>query len=222
MDLAGNALAQRILKLAPATVLDAVVERWPHVAHIDGLVTPTPSRPLFGPAATIRYVPRRADLYRDDRHAFASHFYRALGPQRKGKVLVLAGGHPDVSLGGGTKLSRVAHHALAGVLADGRLRDFHELKDLHFSAFCLGETARPGDGILMPVDSGVPVNVRGAAIAPGDYVYARDSMAVIIPGAHLAEVIEAAERLESLDAQWVQRIQSEDPTTVEAGGSGEK
>ena len=69
--------------------------------------------------------------------AFAGWFYRAVGDAPKGKVLVLSsGGYPDVSHGGGTKLPRVHNHGLAGVLTDGRLRDFGEMAEYDFAAWC--------------------------------------------------------------------------------------
>ena len=45
---------------------------------------------------------------------------------------------------GGTKLSRVENHRLAGILADGRLRDFAELELYHLAIYCRGETTRWG------------------------------------------------------------------------------
>ena len=62
--------------------------------------------------------------------AFRAGFLAALGwglpATRAAQVgLVMAGnGHPDISMGGGTKLSRAQNVGLAGVMADGRLRDF--------------------------------------------------------------------------------------------------
>lgn len=56
-------------------------------------------------------------------------------------MLILAGnGHTDVSLGGGAKLSRVAVHGLAGVLAKGGLRDFTQIATYDLAADCWGET----------------------------------------------------------------------------------
>lgn len=78
---------------------------------------------MFGPAATIAYLPYRDDLPQADL-GFAELFYDALGEHPGGQVLVLSnGGYPDASHGGGTKLSRIENHQLAGVLTDGRLRD---------------------------------------------------------------------------------------------------
>jgi regulator of RNase E activity RraA len=43
-------------------------------------------------------------------------------------VIVLASnGYTDTSMGGGTKLLRLEQNGCAGVLTDGRLRDFDEL-----------------------------------------------------------------------------------------------
>ncbi|UJH70525.1 hypothetical protein [Ornithinimicrobium sp. INDO-MA30-4] len=67
-------------------------------------------------------------------------------------MLVLAGnGHPDASPGGGTKMLRVGVQGLAGLLADGRLRDFTELKDHDFTTFCRGETTAAGGGLIGPL-----------------------------------------------------------------------
>ena len=98
---------------------------------------PTPPRTLFGPAVTIAYLPYRDDFTKINSLAFAGWFYRAVGDTPKGKVLVLSsGGYPDVSHGGGTKLPRVHNHGLAGVLTDGRLRDFGEMAEYDFAAWC--------------------------------------------------------------------------------------
>ncbi len=41
--------------------------------------------------------------------------------------------------GGGTKLLRLQENGCAGVLTDGRLRDFDELARYEFAAYCSGE-----------------------------------------------------------------------------------
>lgn len=60
-----------------------------HRAHILPFTSPDPSRPLFGPAATIAYVPYRDDLSQTD---FARLFYEAAGPDPGGHVLILSSG----------------------------------------------------------------------------------------------------------------------------------
>jgi regulator of RNase E activity RraA len=56
-------------------------------------------------------------------------------------VIVLASnGYTDTSMGGGTKLLRLHQNGCAGVLTDGRLRDFDELAPL---AWCPASTCSP-------------------------------------------------------------------------------
>ncbi|MGH4000109.1 MAG: hypothetical protein ACRDTJ_21920 [Pseudonocardiaceae bacterium] len=84
------------------------------------MTSPDPTRPLFGPAVTVAYVPYRDDLPQTET-GFAGLFYEAIGQTSSGRALVLSSGdYPDASHGGGTKLSRVGHHHLDGVLADRR------------------------------------------------------------------------------------------------------
>ncbi|MFN2556131.1 MAG: hypothetical protein ABR592_04550 [Nitriliruptorales bacterium] len=111
------------------------------MSHVLDLISPTPGHRLFGPAATIGFVPRRADVELAGDYRFAALFYRAIERAPAGGVLVLAaGGNPRVSLGGGIKLSRVDNQGLAGVLSDGRLRDFDQLRGYRFVTYCRGET----------------------------------------------------------------------------------
>ena len=77
-------------------------------------------------------------------------------------------GYPDVSLGGGTKLSRLSNHRLAGLLCDGRVRDFGELARQEPVVYCVGETTRWGGDALMPFEANCPVIVGGVTIIPGD------------------------------------------------------
>lgn len=135
-----------------------------------------------------------------------------------GKVLVLSsGGYPDASLGGGTKLSRLDHHGLAGVLADGRLRDLDELGAYGFATWCRGEATRWGGDTVMPFAADVAVEVGGACVIPGDYVYADASGAVVIPARSLNRVLDEAHRIEAEDTRAAAQIRGEDRAVVVRG-----
>jgi regulator of RNase E activity RraA len=182
-----------------------------HRCHIDGLVSPSPGRVAFGPAATIRFLPKRLDLQDAERHDFARLFRAAVGPEPAGKVLVMScGGYPDESLGGGKKLSRLHNHRLSGLVCDGRLRDFAGLAEMGFAAYCAGETVRWAGDHLMPFAAGVEVAVRGVTVVPGDYVYADAAGVAVIPAADVREVLEEAVRIEERDAATIARIRAED------------
>ena len=137
--------ASAVEGLKCADLVDAMGRLHRHRCHILDLVTPTPGRILFGPAVTISYFPSCSASLDPERYNLANLFYEAVGDEPQGKVLVLASnGYTDVSMGGGTKLMRVEHHGLAGVLTDGRLRDFDELAGYDFAAYCAGEATRWG------------------------------------------------------------------------------
>jgi regulator of RNase E activity RraA len=207
-------------RISCAPVVDAILRRYDHRTSITGLVTPTPGRVLFGPAATIGFFPMRRDLYDNVANDFGRLFYEAIAETGAGKVLVMSsGGHPQVSLGGGRKLSRLENNGLAGLLCDGLLRDFAGLAGYAFATYCTGEAVRAGVDTVMPFVANVPVNVAGVGIAPGDYVYADSSGAVVIPAGEVSEVLRDAVEVEERDAASVERIRSEDRETVMREGS---
>src|ERR1700752_1922163 len=108
-----------------AALVDAMGRLHPHRCHLLDLVSPTPGRVLFGPAVTISYYPTCSAGLDPHTYNLAHLFYEAGDGKPEGKVVVLASnGYPEVSMGGGTKLSRLQEHGCAGVLTDGRLRDF--------------------------------------------------------------------------------------------------
>ncbi len=102
--------------LGVADVVDALGMAFQHRAHIIRLDSPNPDRTLFGPAVTIGYLPVRKDLMDPQKHSLGPAFYRAIDDDDPaGEVLVMASnGHPHTSLSGGTKLSRLQNHKLAG------------------------------------------------------------------------------------------------------------
>ena len=201
MDVAG---------LRCADLVDAMGRLHRHRCHILDLITPTPGRVLFGPAVTISYFPSCSAALDPARYNLAELFYEAVGDSPEGKVLVLASnGYTDASMGGGTKLARLHHHRLAGLLTDGRLRDFAELREYDFAAYCAGEATRWGGDLVTPYQANVPVVLRGVGVLPGAYVYADDSGAVVIPAPDVERVIEGAQRVRREDARFREQIATE-------------
>jgi 4-hydroxy-4-methyl-2-oxoglutarate aldolase len=198
-----------------ADVVDALGRLHRHRAHVLNLVSPTPGRKLFGQAVTISYFPT-CDMAMDPAtHNFARLFYEAIGDDGVGKVLVLASnGHVDVSLGGGTKLSRAHNHGLAGVLTDGRLRDFDQLATYECAIYCSGEATHWGGDAVTPFQANVPVVLSGVGVMPGSYVFADSSGAVIIPQPQILEVLEGALAVQQEDASAMSAIEVEDLRTA--------
>ena len=145
-------------------------------------------------------------------------FYDAVDGGVDGHVLVLASnGYTEASLGGGTTLSRVQNQRLAGILADGRLRDFAELELYHLAIYCRGETTRWGGDAVTPYEGNRPVVVAGVAVRPGDYVFADASGAAVIPAGDVRAVLHTAHQVVLEDAGSIAAIRGETPNML--GGS---
>lgn len=215
---------ERLEQVNSASITDAMGRRYSHRAHVLDLVSPSPERRLFGEAVTMQYLPVRADVHNPERYNFARYFYLAVeAAPAAGKVLVISSaGHHDISVGGGTKLSRLQNLGMAGVLTDGRLRDFNELGRYDFAAFCSGQTTRWGGDTVMPMAVQCPVEISGVTIMPGDYVYADDSGAVVIPAESVDWVLDEAVRIELADQTALAQIQREDPALIRLSGSEEQ
>lgn len=199
-------------RVSTADLVDAMGRLHRHRCHIVDLVTPTPGRRLFGPAVTISYFPTCEAALDPEQFHFGRLFLEAVGDESEGKVLVLASnGYHDTSLGGGTKLSRAHNMKLAGVLADGRIRDFDELARYDFATYCRGEATRWGGDVVTPFQANVPVVLGGVGILPGHYIHADSSGAVSIPADEVHKVLEGALEVTREDAGYLDEIKSEVP-----------
>lgn len=196
--------------LTTADLVDAMGRLHRHRCHILDLVSPTPGRVLFGPAVTISYFPSCSAALDPESYNLANLFYEAVGDEPEGKVVVLASnGYADSSMGGGTKLSRLQVHGCAGVITDGRLRDFDELARYDFAAYCSGEATKWGGGDVTPFQANVPVVLSGVGVMPGQYVFADSSGAVVIPDGQIDDVLAGARAVNDEDARNQDEISRE-------------
>jgi len=206
--------------LGVADVVDAMMMTHPHRAHIIDLASPDPSRVLVGPAVTIGFMPVRKDFMDPDKHSLVPAIYRAVqNHDPKGAVLVMASnGHAKTSLGGGTKLSRVENLGMAGVLADGYLRDFDELESYNFATYCNGEAVRAGGNQVQPYLSDVPVSIGNVTVVPGDVIFAKGNAAVVVPGAEAEMIFKKARMIMEKMDKAKEAGKSEDPSKLLAQG----
>jgi 4-hydroxy-4-methyl-2-oxoglutarate aldolase len=102
----------------------------------------------------------------------------------------------------------------AGILADGRLRDFAELEHYDLAIYCRGETTRWGGDTVTPYEANRPVVIGGVAIHPGDYVFADASGAAVIPAGDVRAVLHTANQVVAADAQSIVTIRDESPNIL--------
>lgn len=196
--------------ISTASLTDALGRLTSTPLHVLDLVSPTPGRVLRGRAATIRFVPFRADVFDPERNAIAPFFYEAIPEDPSETVLVLdGGGSATVSVGGSVKYSRVHNWHLAGLITNARLRDFAELATYDPVFYAAGETAKAGPAQVMPIAANVPVVLGGVTVFPGDWIHADAASAVIIPPALVAETYRLAAEIDEVEAAAAERIRDE-------------
>lgn len=189
---------RRLRRLDACAVSDAIDQLGlpPEQAGVvDGLSSPRPAEPVAGRVVTVELGPSSAAS--SGRH-LATAAIDASGP---GDVIVVAHrGRLDCA-GWGGNLSRGAlARGLRGVVVDGAVRDVDEAHSLGFAIYCVGVTPRTARGRAVEVSWGNLVEVRGRAVATGDFVLADATGVVFIRQAVIEDVLAAAEAIAEREA----------------------
>ena len=163
---------------------------------------------LGGPAFTLRNIPAREDLDSVAVLGNSDH------PQRKaieitpaGHVLVIdCRGDTRAACAGQIQAARLMQRGVAGLVADGGIRDAGPISETPFPVFCSGPSAPLNLAQHHAVESNIPIGCGGVAVYPGDIIVGdRDGVAVI-PAAMADEVARDATDQEELEEFLLQRV----------------
>jgi len=114
-----------------------------------------------------------------------------------GDVLVInARGELNGALVGGNVCRGLMHRGLAGLIADGAVRDASEIQQDGLPTFARGVTTLMGpiDG---PGEVNVPIACGGVVVNPGDIIVADEDGIVVIRPSEAEEVLAETARLEA-------------------------
>lgn len=125
----------------------------------------------------------------------------------EGAIIVLDNrGRTDMTIWGDI-LTEVAHRRkLGGTLLHGMNRDSAKCIELGYPVFSKGIYMRTGKDRLQVEATGVPVDVGGARVAPGDIVRGDCDGVVVIPREHEDTVLRAAEQIQGIEQQIVDAV----------------
>ena len=110
---------------------------------------------------------------------------------------------------------------VAGVIADGPVRDIDEAKAHDFTIYGRSCTAHTARGRIVELGTNVPVRIGDVAVNPGDYVLADGSAVIFVAPANIDRVLEAAELIAAREAAMVAALQSGKPITEVMGANYE-
>jgi 4-hydroxy-4-methyl-2-oxoglutarate aldolase len=95
---------------------------------------------------------------------------------------------------------------IAGVLADGPVRDIDEAREYGFPIFTRALTALTARGRIVEHATNVPITMWGAAVHPGDFVIADRSAVIFISSADVDRTLEAAEAIAARESAMTKAI----------------
>jgi regulator of RNase E activity RraA len=178
------ALLQRFAELHTADLSDAMNRS----GTMDRGIQPvfTPFKRVVGPAVTISAPTGAFNLVKI-----------GMEQTRSGDVLVInARGVVNGALVGGNVCRGLVHRGLAGLVADGAVRDASEIREDGLPTFARGVTTVMGpiDG---PGEVNVPIACGGVVVNPGDIVVADEDGIVVIRPSEAEEVLAETARLEA-------------------------
>jgi regulator of RNase E activity RraA len=111
--------------------------------------------------------------------------------------------------------------AVAGVVADGPVRDIDEAVAYELPVFSRATTARTARGRVVEKGTNVPVQIGEMNVEAGDYVVADNSAVIFIRAADIERVLEAAETIVAKEAAMAKAILSGTPVGKVMGGNYE-
>lgn len=127
----------------------------------------------------------------------------------EGVVVVLDNrGRTDMTVWGDI-LTEVAHRRrVGGTLINGVNRDSAKCVELGYPVFSRGVYMRTGKDRAQVEATGIPVDVGGVRVAPGDIVRGDCDGVVIIPKAHEEAVLAAAEQIQETEQRIVAAVRA--------------
>jgi len=163
--------------------------------------------PVCGYAATSWYSDERAEHTRLDPWILYEH----LSGTRRPIILIAkqtySPGLENLSgLFGGMMTAELKAFGVAGVLTDGPMRDYVEIKEQNVQYLATGLTS--GHGPLQLRGANIPLKVAGMTVKPGDIVHMDQCGACKFPADKLPRVLEYATELIKRESEHKAQIQA--------------
>lgn len=197
-----ESLKAKINETAVATITAQLQKRGIQNATIDGPRPMHPGKRILGYAKTLRYVPKREDLFKEFGGGFNAQ-KRAMDDVKPDDIVVMeARGEPGTGTLGDVLALRAQVAGATAVITDGGVRDSAAVAEVGIPVYY--NAAHPA--VLgrrhIPWEVGGTIACGGTTVQPGDIIIGDDDGVVVVPPALLHEVIDAAWEQDRQDG-WV-------------------
>jgi regulator of RNase E activity RraA len=203
-------LIEALSNVATATITTVLLKKGLRNVWLRGTKPLVPGQKrLVGPAFTLRFVPAREDLATPESWSSPISTRAAIEAMPPGCIAVVdAMGITDAGIFGDILCARMKVRGVAGLVTDGVVRDLAGVLCTGLPVWCRGAAAPPSVAGLTFVNWQEPIGCGGVAVFPEDAIVVDDDGAVVIPGALVNEVVEAAIEQEKLEAWIIGQVQA--------------
>ena len=206
MSDAHDELRQRLSRLDSCAVSDAL-DKLGLPGCVTGLAALTSQKKIAGWVRTVKLVAKdAAPAQAGPRKHLGTTAIEAANP---GEIIVIEqrSGIDAASWGGILSLG-ASLRGVAGVIANGPVRDIDEARQLDFPIFGRFATARTARNRIAEAANDEPVTIGNVSVRPGDLALADGSAVVFITADQAARVIQVAEAIARREAAMAGALRS--------------
>jgi regulator of RNase E activity RraA len=196
-------LLAQLAKVEPATV-----GHFKHWGFMDAQLRPViPGRRAVGTAVTVRSPGIDGFM--------VTH---SLGLVRPGDFLIVdrCGDRRHAGFGGVLAYS-AKNSGVAGVIVDGLVTDFAEIRDADLPFWCLGQTAITHKRLCLAGQINVPVSCGGVVVRPGDAIVADEAGILVLEAEEVQSVVERALEMQEREVTTKARMRAGENISQIAG-----
>ena len=176
--------------VSTATLSAQLLKRGYAQLYMHGVAPLRPDLRMAGQAFTLRFIPSREDLARDEQMA-SGEFNNLKNKQRiavesvgAGEVMVIdARGDTRAASLGNILVARIKARGAAGIVTDGAFRDSPAIKEIDLPTFARGQSPNISFTVHYAADLNVPISCGGVAVLPGDVIVGDAEGVMVIPRA---------------------------------------
>jgi 4-hydroxy-4-methyl-2-oxoglutarate aldolase len=201
-----------------ACALSDALDRLGLEGCVTGLIAALPGRRISGRARTVRLAAGPSPAGAPVRHLGAA----VIDIARPGDIVVIEQppGH-DAGCWGGLLSRAAVLRGIAGIVADGLVRDIDEIRELGLPVLCRGYTARTARGRVHEAATEEPVRICGITVEPGSYIVGDSSGVVFIRPADAERVLAAAAEIAAREGAMITRLEAGESASSVLGASYE-
>ncbi len=178
-------LVEGLAKIGSATAAGELSRLGIRDPFMKGPIAWNKGKAIAGPALTLQFMPKREDLYGDNEYLDPEtqlHRHVLYHTQPGDIVVVDARGDLSSGIFGEMMLTYFKGRGGIGVIIDGCIRDYPNVKELDLGLWLRGVTPNfHTQTNIMPFAVNGPIACGNVLVMPGDIIVADDDGAVVVP-----------------------------------------